>query len=127
MSADFGHNQYSITYEQGSIEASFVPLMPTLIPFGSALTVNFSSFIDANISPWLAYPPLSFLHPTKCASNIYNISQTALIRPVNMTLKIDGDILGKIPAGIYTNSGDQPVGAWQIDVRTKITSTFECP
>lgn len=127
MTADFDQNRYSISYEQGSIETSFVPLMPKLIPFGSALTANFSSFIDANYSPWLAYPPLSFLHPTKCASNIYNISQTALIRPVNVTLNIHGDILGQIPPGIYTNFGNQPVGAWQIDVQTKITSPFECP
>ena len=127
MHADFDHNQYSISYEQGSVEATFVPLTSTLIPFGSPLTANFSSFVDANVSPWLAYPPLSFLHPTKCASNIYNISQTALVRPVNTTLKIIGNILGPIPAQIYTNTGNQPVGAWQIDVHTKITSTFECP
>ena len=126
MKADFVSNMYSISYEQGSVEASFKPLISTLLPFGSPETAYFSSFVDANVSPWLAFPPLFFLHPTKCASNIYNFSQTARIRPVNMTLKVTGDILQAIPQGIYTNLGNQPLGAWQIDVHTKITSTYEC-
>jgi hypothetical protein len=127
MNPDFANNTYSISYEQGSVQASFEPLISTLLPFGSPETANFSSFVDANVSPWLAFPPFSLFHPTQCASNIYNFSQTAYIRPVNMTLKILGDILQKIPQGIYTNPGNQPVGAWQIDVHTKITSTYECP
>ncbi len=126
MSADFEYNNYSISYEQGSVEASFITLMSTLVPFGSPGTANFSSFVDANISPWLAFASSAF-HPTECASNIYNFSQTAYIRPVNMTLKILGNILQEIPQGTYTVSGNQPLGAWQIDVDTKITSTYECP
>jgi hypothetical protein len=126
MHADFESNMYSISYKQGSVEASFKPLMSTLMPFGSPETANFSSFVDANVSPWLAFPLLSPFQ-TKCASNIYNFSQTASIRPVNMTLQIIGDIFQTIPPGIYTNAGNQPLGAWQIDVHTKITSTYECP
>jgi hypothetical protein len=127
MHAGFEDNTYSISYQQGSVTASFEPLTPTLVPFGSPGTANFTSFIDANVSPWLAFPLLSPFHQTKCVSNIYNFSQTGYIRPVNMTLKITGDIFHEIPQGIYTNPGNQPLGAWQIDVHTKITSTYECP
>jgi hypothetical protein len=127
MDADFEYNNYSILYEKGSVKASFQPLMSTLMPFGSPETANFSSFVDANASPWLAFPPLSFFHQTKCASNIYNFSQPAYIRPVNTTLKIIGNIFQTIPNGTYTNAGNQPLGAWQIDVHTTITSTYECP
>ncbi|CAF3165861.1 unnamed protein product [Rotaria sp. Silwood2] len=127
MHADFEYNKYSISYKQQSVEVSFEPLIPALVPFGSPSTANFSSFVDANISPWLAFPPLSISHHTKCASNIYNFSQPAHIRPVSMRLNIIGDILQHIPSGIYTNAGDQPLGAWQIDVYTTITSTYECP
>ncbi|CAF1388256.1 unnamed protein product [Rotaria sordida] len=126
MHADFKSNKYSISYKQGSVEVSFEPLMPDLVPFGSPETANFSSFVDANMSPWLAFPSLS-IHHTKCASNIYDFSQTARIRPVDMTLNVVGDILQNIPSGIYTSTGNQPLGAWQIDVHTTITSTHECP
>ncbi|CAF3985048.1 unnamed protein product [Rotaria sp. Silwood1] len=127
MHADFDNNKYSISYKQGSVEVSFEPLIPSLVPFDSPKAANFSSFVDANISPWLAFPPVSISHHTKCASNIYNFSQTAHIRPVRMTLNINGDIFQHIPSGTYTNTGDQPLGAWQIDVYTSITSTYECP
>lgn len=124
MSADFANSKYSISYEHGLVEASFVPLTPTFLPFGSPGTTNFSSFIDANVSPWLAFPPLSH---TKCASNLYDFLHTGHIRPVKMTLNIIGNILQDIPSGIYSNEGNQPLGAWQIEVSTKITSTYECP
>lgn len=127
MHADFKNNMYSISYKQGSVQVSFNPLLPTLMPFGSPEAANFSSFVDANVSPWLAFPPLLIPHRTKCASNVYDFTQTAYLRPVNMTLKITGDIFQHIPQGIYTNAGNQPLGAWQIDVHTKITSTYECP
>jgi len=126
MNANFKDNTYSISYKQGSVQASFEPLIPNLVPFGSPETANFSSFIDANVSPWLAFPPFSFFKPAQCASNIYNFSQTGSIRPVKMILKIIGNIFGGIPEGTYTNAGNQPLGAWQIDVHTKITSTYEC-
>ncbi|CAF1421062.1 unnamed protein product [Adineta ricciae] len=124
MSANFENYKYSISYEHGLVEASFVPLTPTLLPFGSPGTANFASFIDANISPWLAFPPLSH---TKCASNLYDFPHTGHIRPVKMTLNIIGNILQDIPQGTYGNEGNQPLGAWQIEVSTKITSTYECP
>jgi len=127
MHADFKNNMYSISYKQGSVQASFNPLLPALVPFGSPETANFSSFVDANVSPWLAFPPLPLPHRTKCASNVYDFTPTAYIRPVNMTLEIIGDILQYIPHGIYRNGGNQPLGAWQIDVHTKITSAYECP
>ena len=133
MKADFENNKYSISYKQESLEVSFQPLLPTLMAFGSSETANFSSFVDANVSPWLAFPPwptfpkVLFPHYTKCASNIYAFSQTAHIRPVTMTLNITGDLLQYIPHGIYTNAGNQPLGAWQIDVHTNITSTCKCP
>jgi len=126
MDADFQLNTYSILYKQGSVEVSFEPLLPTLVPFGSPGTANFSSFVDANVSPWLAFPPFSLFHRTQCASNIYNFTE-AYIRPVNMTLQINGGILQSIPNGNYTNAGNQPLGAWQIDVHTRITSTYNCP
>jgi hypothetical protein len=122
MNADFKYSTYSILYKQGSVKVSFEPLTPTLMPFGSPETANFSSFVDANVSPWLA-----FLQRNKCASNVYNFSQTAQIRPVKMILNVIGDILEDIPQGVYTNAGNQPLGAWQIDVQTKITLTYECP
>ncbi|UJR26579.1 hypothetical protein I4U23_007899 [Adineta vaga] len=127
MSADFEHYKYSISFQHGLVEVSFVPLTPTLLPFDSPETANFSSFVDANISPWLAFPPFHLVHRTKCASNMYNFSQTGHIRPVKMTLNIIGNILQEIPQGIYINEGNQPLGAWQIDVHTIITSTYECP
>lgn len=127
MDADFTNNKYSISYKHGSVEVSFEPLTSTLLPFGSPETVNFSSFVDANISPWLAFPPLSFSYQTKCASNLYNFTQPARIRPVNMKLNIIGDIFHHIPAGVYTIIGNQPLGAWQVDVATTITPTYECP
>jgi hypothetical protein len=127
MHADFKNNMYSISYKQGSVQVSFDPLLPALKPFGSPETANFSSFVDANVSPWLAFPMFSIPHRTKCASNVYNFTQTAYLRPVNMTLKIVGDILQYIPSGVYTNAGNQPLGAWQIDVHTTITSAYECP
>lgn len=126
MNVGFENNTYSISYKQGSVQASFQPLIPTLLPYGSPETANFSSFIDANVSPWLAFPPLSIFQ-TKCASNIYSFSQTGYVRPVNMTLKITGGILQAIPDGTYTSIGNQPLGAWQIDVHTSITSTYDCP
>ena len=125
MLADFQKNTYSISYQQGSIEATFNPLFPNMLPFNSSEIANFSSFVDANISPWLAFPPTH--HDVKCASNIYNFTQTALVRPVNMTLNIVGNIFHSIPSGIYTQFGNQPLGAWQIDVHTKITSVYQCP
>ncbi|CAF3303597.1 unnamed protein product [Rotaria socialis] len=127
MHADFDNNKYSISYKQGLVEVSFEPLTPSLLPFGSPETTNFSSFVDANISPWLAFPPVSIFSHTKCASNLYKFSQPAHIRPVKMTLNIRGDIFQSIPSGIYTNIGDRPLGAWQIDVQTTITSTYQCP
>ena len=127
MDADFTKNTYSISFEQGSVEVSLEPLLPNLVPLGSPGTANFSSFADANVSPWLAFPPLSIIHPTKCASNIYGFTQAAHVRPVNTTIKVTGNIFHTIPQGIYTNPGNQPLGAWQVDVQTKITGTFECP
>jgi hypothetical protein len=127
MTADFTKNMYSISYKQGSVQASFEPLTSTLMPFGTPETANFSSFVDANVSPWLAFPLLSVFSRTKCASNVYKFSEPARIRPVKMTLAINGDILQQIPNGVYTNAGNQPLGAWQIDVHTTITATYECP
>ncbi|CAF1360043.1 unnamed protein product [Adineta steineri] len=126
MNADFDKNTYSISYEKGLVEVSFEPLIPNLVPFGSSGTANFSSFVDANVSPWLAFPFSSLSHNTKCASNIYNFTEPALIRPVKMVLNVTGNTLEAIPSGIYTNEGNQPLGAWQIDVPSKITSTYDC-
>ncbi|CAF1234188.1 unnamed protein product [Adineta steineri] len=126
MNADFDKNTYSISYEKGLVDVSFEPLIPNLVPFGSPGTANFSSFVDANVSPWLAFPFFSLSHNTKCASNIYNFTAPALIRPVKMVLNITGNILEAIPSGTYTNEGNHPLGAWQIDVPSKITSTYGC-
>ena len=98
------------------------------MPLNSPEIANFSSFVDANVSLWLAFPPLSSTgRRTKCASNVYNFSRPAYVRPVSMELKVDGDMFQNIPSGIYTNAGNQPLGAWQIDVHTTITLTYECP
>lgn len=127
MSADFKGNSYTISTKQGSLKASFEPLTPTMFPFGSQETANFSSFIDANVSPWLAFPPLDLPSHTKCASNLYDFLVTGRLRPVEMTLELVGSLFHSIPSGTYRNSGNQPLGAWQIDVHTNITSTYECP
>ena len=127
MEADFSKNLYSISSKQGSAQVVFEPLTPTLLPFGSPETRNFSSFVDANVSPWLAFPPSIVSSRTKCASNVYDFASGARLRPVRMTLEIIGNILQQIPAGVYKNAGNQPLGAWQVDVHTKITSTYECP
>lgn len=127
MTANFNSNKYSISYQKGSVEVSFEPLIPTMVPFGSPEAANFSSFVDANVSPWLAFPPLSISSKAKCASNVYNFSEPAHIRPVNTKLTINGDILQSIPSGTYQNPGNQPLGAWQIDVHTTVTPTYECP
>ena len=85
MHADFKSNVYSISYKDGLAEASFEPLIPTTMRLNSPEMANFSSFIDANVSPWLAFPLLSSTpHQTKCASNVYNFSRSAYVRPVNM-------------------------------------------
>ncbi|CAF1593753.1 unnamed protein product [Adineta steineri] len=125
MNADFDKNTYSISYEKGSVQVSFEPLIPNLVPFGSPGTANFSSFVDANVSPWLAFP-FSLSHNTQCASHKYNFTAPALIRPVKMSLNVIGDILEAIPSGIYTNEGNQPLGAWQIDVSYRVTQTYDC-
>lgn len=125
MNADFEKNTYSILYKQGSVKASFKPLKSNMLPFNSSEAANFSSFVDANSSPWLAFPPLS-LFQTECAYNIYNFP-AAYVRPVTMTLDITGKIFQAIPDGTYTNTGDQPLGAWQIDLPLKITSPKDCP
>ena len=127
MQADFNHNSYTISTKDGSLQASFEPLASSLVPFGSPSTGNFSSFLDANVSPWLAFPPMSLLHHAKCASNLYDFPVTGRLRPVRMNLEIIGSLLRSIPAGVYQNAGNQPLGAWQIDVHTNITPTYECP
>ena len=127
MQANFEKNIYTISSKLGALEVTFQPLTNTLLPVNSAAMANFSSLVDANQSPWLAFPPTDLFKRVKCASNIYDFASAGRVRPVSMSMKILGKLLDPIPAGIYKNPGDEPLGAWQVDLRTTITSTFECP
>lgn len=126
MEADFDQNIYTISTNKGSLRASFQPLTEDFQLADSPSAANFSSFIDANRTPWLAFPPLSIFNRVKCASNIYNFHSGARVRPVLMSLSIVDQLLDPIPPGNYKNIGNQPMGAWQVDLKTTISSVFDC-